>query len=118
MDPSHNQKVLIVESDNTIQTSIVTVLTDAGYEVSTDHQEGMKSVLTFNPDAVILVNESSLMIKPEDVNKSQTMRWPFGARDPTGECVNSRTNLPSIHVWQAMESLSTMIMPPRACLTV
>jgi hypothetical protein len=30
------------------------VLSEAGYEVSTDYREGMKSVLTFTPDGVIL----------------------------------------------------------------
>ena len=54
MDRSSNEKVLVVEADNAIGTSIATVLSEAGYEVSTDCREGMKSVLTFDPDAVIL----------------------------------------------------------------
>jgi DNA-binding response OmpR family regulator/S1-C subfamily serine protease len=54
MDQSNNEKVLVVESDNAIRINIATVLSDAGYEVSTDYREGMKSVLTFDPDAVIL----------------------------------------------------------------
>jgi serine protease Do len=54
MDQSNNEKVLVVESDNAIRTNIATVLSDAGYEVSTDYREGMRSVLTFNPGAVIL----------------------------------------------------------------
>ena len=54
MDQSNSEKVLVVESDNALRTSIASVLSDAGYEVSTDYQEGLKSVLTFNPDAVIL----------------------------------------------------------------
>src|SRR6266576_1272398 len=54
MDRSSNEKVLVVETDNAIGTSIATVLSEAGYEVSTDYREGMKSVLTFDPDAVIL----------------------------------------------------------------
>ena len=54
MDRSSNEKVLVVETDNPIGTSIATVLSEAGYEVSTDSREGMKSVLTFDPDAVIL----------------------------------------------------------------
>jgi DNA-binding response OmpR family regulator/S1-C subfamily serine protease len=54
MDQSNNEKVLVVESDNAIRINIATVLSDAGYEVSTDYREGMKSVLTFEPDAVIL----------------------------------------------------------------
>src|SRR5499425_3600321 len=54
MDQSNNEKVLVVESDNALRRSIATVLSDAGYEVSTDYREGMRSVLTFNPDVVIL----------------------------------------------------------------
>jgi DNA-binding response OmpR family regulator len=47
-------KVLVVESDEGLQEHIVTVLTDAGYEVSTDCQAGMKTVVAFNPDTVVL----------------------------------------------------------------
>ena len=44
----------MVESDDALRERIVTVLTDAGYEVSTDYREGMKAVLAFDPDAVVL----------------------------------------------------------------
>src|SRR5271155_2882054 len=47
-------KLLVVESDGALREQIVRVLSDAGYEVSTDHREGMKAVLAFNPDAVVL----------------------------------------------------------------
>jgi DNA-binding response OmpR family regulator len=47
-------KVLVVESDDSLREHIVAVLSDAGYEVSTDSREGMKGLLTFNPDAVVL----------------------------------------------------------------
>src|ERR1700751_4568361 len=47
-------KLLVVESDDALRDQIVSVLSDAGYEVSTDYREGMKSVLAFNPDAVVL----------------------------------------------------------------
>jgi DNA-binding response OmpR family regulator/S1-C subfamily serine protease len=47
-------KLLVVESDETLRKHIVTVLSDAGYEVSTDYSGGMKAVLAFDPDAVIL----------------------------------------------------------------
>src|ERR1700759_4031311 len=47
-------KVLVVESDDSLRTTLVTVLDEAGYEVSTDYQGGMKSVLAFNPDLVVL----------------------------------------------------------------
>src|SRR6267143_2074992 len=52
---THNAgKLLVVESDETVRNHIVAVLSDAGYEVSTDYREGMKAVLAFDPDAVIL----------------------------------------------------------------
>lgn len=44
-----------MESDDAPRAQIVTVLRDAGYEVSTDHQQGMKAVLAFEPDAVVWV---------------------------------------------------------------
>ena len=48
------QKVLVVESDDRLRENIVAVLSDAGYEVSTDCHGGMKAVLAFNPDTVIM----------------------------------------------------------------
>jgi DNA-binding response OmpR family regulator/S1-C subfamily serine protease len=47
-------KLLVVESDDALREQIVAVLSDAGYEVSTNHREGMKGVLAFDPDAVVL----------------------------------------------------------------
>jgi len=47
-------KLLVVESDHALREQLVAVLRDAGYEVSTDQQQGMKAVLDFDPDAVIL----------------------------------------------------------------
>src|SRR5712675_2531347 len=47
-------KVLVVESDDRLREQIVAVLTGAGFEVTTDYQEGMKAVLAFDPDVVIL----------------------------------------------------------------
>src|SRR3989454_10860110 len=47
-------KLLVVESDDVLRGQIVAVLSDAGYEVSTDYREGMKAVLAFDPDAVIM----------------------------------------------------------------
>jgi CheY-like chemotaxis protein len=47
-------KVLVVESDDSLREHIDAVLSDAGYEVSADYREGMKAVLAFDPDAVIL----------------------------------------------------------------
>jgi DNA-binding response OmpR family regulator len=47
-------KVLVVESDQQQLSSIVSILSEAGYEVSTDVSGGMKSVLAFEPDLVLL----------------------------------------------------------------
>src|ERR1700693_1688145 len=47
-------KVLVAESDDSLREHIVTVLNDAGYEVSTDFRAGMKAVVAFNPDIVVL----------------------------------------------------------------
>jgi DNA-binding response OmpR family regulator/S1-C subfamily serine protease len=47
-------KVLVVESDDSLREHIVSVLSDAGYEVSTDCRGGMKAVLAFNPDTVVM----------------------------------------------------------------
>jgi DNA-binding response OmpR family regulator len=47
-------KLLVVESDDALRTTLVTVLGDAGYEVSTDYRGGMKAVLAFEPDLVVL----------------------------------------------------------------
>ena len=47
-------KLLVVESDDALREQIAAVLRDAGYEVSTDYQQGMKAVLAFDPDAVVL----------------------------------------------------------------
>jgi DNA-binding response OmpR family regulator len=48
------EKVLVVESDISLSEAIASALTDAGYEVSANVEEGMQSVLAFNPDALIL----------------------------------------------------------------
>ena len=44
----------MVESDDFLRERIVAVLGDAGYEVSTDYRDGIKAVLAFDPDAVVL----------------------------------------------------------------
>jgi len=54
MEKSSSERVLVVESDDALRSSIVGALSDAGYEVSTDYREGMKFVLKFSPDAVVL----------------------------------------------------------------
>jgi DNA-binding response OmpR family regulator/S1-C subfamily serine protease len=51
---SKADKLMVVESDDALRNHIVGILSDAGYEVSTNYREGMNAVLAFNPDAVIL----------------------------------------------------------------
>src|SRR5258707_1393407 len=53
MEPK-TEKLLVVESDDVLRGRIAAVLSDAGYQVSTDYEEGMKSILAFGPDVVIL----------------------------------------------------------------
>ncbi|HVI09266.1 MAG TPA: trypsin-like peptidase domain-containing protein [Candidatus Binatia bacterium] len=48
------EKLLVVESDETLRQNLVAALSEAGYQVSVDCREGMKSVAAFGPDAVIL----------------------------------------------------------------
>jgi DNA-binding response OmpR family regulator len=51
---SNAGKLLVVESDDSLREHIVAVLSDAGFEVSMDYREGMKTVLAFGPDVVVL----------------------------------------------------------------
>jgi len=48
------EKLLIVESDAGLRDRIASLMSDAGYAVSTDYQNGMKAVAAFEPDVVIL----------------------------------------------------------------
>src|SRR5580658_8820108 len=47
-------KLLVVEADDRNRDSVVAALSGAGFEVSTDYREGMKTVLAFDPDVVVL----------------------------------------------------------------
>ena len=47
-------KLFVVESEDALRETLVTVLRDSGYEVSADYRAGMNSVLAFGPDLVIL----------------------------------------------------------------
>ena len=51
---SKTEKVLVVESHDALREPIVALLTAAGYEVSIDYGGGMKAVLAFDSDAIIL----------------------------------------------------------------
>jgi DNA-binding response OmpR family regulator len=48
------EKVFVVESDDALRKQIVATLSDVGYEVSTDYGDGMKAILAFDPDALVL----------------------------------------------------------------
>lgn len=50
----NTEKLLIVEPDEALRDSIAQTVRHAGYKVSTDYSQGIKSVLAFNPDVVIL----------------------------------------------------------------
>ena len=47
-------KLLVVECDDALREHILALLREAGYQVSGDCGEGMKTVLSLDPDAVIL----------------------------------------------------------------
>jgi DNA-binding response OmpR family regulator/S1-C subfamily serine protease len=47
-------KLLVVEPDDALRATLIAALGDAGYKVSTEYREGMKAVLDFEPDLVIL----------------------------------------------------------------
>lgn len=51
---SSSGKLFVVERDEALRAIILNVLSTAGYEVSTDYSEGMKAVLGFGPDVVII----------------------------------------------------------------
>ena len=80
MEKSHSEKLLVVEPDDALRSSVVAVLRDAGYEVSTDYHEGIRSVLAFNPDAVILgadppqLNCCDLLSEIKGSDRSQNIR--------------------------------------------
>jgi serine protease Do len=54
MEKSAAEKVLVVESDNGLRGTIVMVLRDAGYAVSDECRDGMRSVLAFGPEIVLM----------------------------------------------------------------
>jgi hypothetical protein len=57
-------KLLVVESDDALRDHIVAVLSDAGYEVSNDYREGMKTVSPSTPTPLswVLIRPSSIAV--------------------------------------------------------
>ena len=51
---STGEKLLVIDSDDALRDNIVDALKGAGYEVSTDYSGGMRSVLAFHPEVVIM----------------------------------------------------------------
>lgn len=51
---SRTEKLLVVESGDALREGVASILRDAGYEVAADFRGGMKEVLDFRPDVVIL----------------------------------------------------------------
>src|SRR5580693_6507491 len=51
---SKAEKLLVVESDDALREYVVAVLSDAGYEISTDYREGIKAVLALGPATAVL----------------------------------------------------------------
>ena len=65
-------KVLIVESDESLRQQIAAALSDAGHDVSTAYRGGMKAVLAFGPDAMILgADPSSVDVEAQRYAKAE-----------------------------------------------
>jgi DNA-binding response OmpR family regulator len=47
-------RILVVECDDVLRDQVLAALSEAGYEVSGNCREGMQTVLSFDPDALIL----------------------------------------------------------------
>src|SRR5271168_1702400 len=47
-------KLLVAETNESLRQTVVGALSDAGFEVSTDYRDGMKTVLAFDPDIVVM----------------------------------------------------------------
>jgi DNA-binding response OmpR family regulator/S1-C subfamily serine protease len=48
------ERVLVVESDESPNANLVAILTDSGYEVSTNYRGGIRAILALEPDLVII----------------------------------------------------------------
>jgi S1-C subfamily serine protease/DNA-binding NarL/FixJ family response regulator len=48
------ERVVVLESDDALRGQIVAVLSEAGYEVSTNCRNGMKAIVAFDPDAIVM----------------------------------------------------------------
>ena len=67
-------KMLVVESDDPLRAILVAVLGDTAYKVLTDNREGMKTVIAFEPDLVILGADPSQLEEPLQVDMPKRVR--------------------------------------------
>lgn len=93
MEKSHTEKVLVIEPDDGLRKSIVAALIDAGYAVSDDSSDKMRSVFGFNPGVVIMGADTpeldccSLLSEIKGSEETQNIRVlmlsPGGSRERT-----------------------------------
>src|ERR1700741_2044283 len=87
-------KLLVVESDDALREQIVAVLRDAGYEASTNYQQGMKAVLASDPDAVVLGADPPQLdccdLLSEIKGSDQTNHIPVVMLSPGGSAERTR----------------------------
>src|SRR5246500_4717576 len=87
-------KLLVVESDAALREQIVAVLRDAGYAVSSDYQQGMKAVIAFDPDAVVLGADppqlDGCVLFSKNKGSEQTHNIPVVMLSPGGPAERTR----------------------------
>jgi DNA-binding response OmpR family regulator/S1-C subfamily serine protease len=87
-------KALVVESDDSLREHIVRLLSDAGYQVSTDYGGGMKAVVAFNPDIVVLGADPPQLdccgLLSEIKGSEQTHNIPVVMLSPGGSAERTR----------------------------
>jgi DNA-binding response OmpR family regulator len=54
MEKPGSERLMVVESEDALRSTICSVLRDAGYVVSDDCRDAMRSLLAFNPDLVVM----------------------------------------------------------------
>src|SRR5437879_5315325 len=50
----NGNKLMVVEDDPALRRTVSRILSEAGYDVCVDQSEGLRSVVAFEPDVVIL----------------------------------------------------------------
>ena len=105
MEKSNNERVLVAESDDALSRSIVSLLSDGRYEVSTNCGEGMKSVLGFigccRCGFSDLLSPHSATEYSRLRNYYDTIEWSADGRKIDGPCasIDNRTRVANrVHV--------------------